>query len=255
MRPWIGNVLWSIALTLIASTGQANAADRPALQSGSGADRLSSLARSEVAREEVRQGATDDEGRSGDVERRSREDAERKEADVRVDDETLAFVREHQPELADLLKYLKAKRQSDYDEAMKEILRVRERLENLKKRDQELHDVELALWQNSARLRLWAASVSASGKKLDEADRKKLTELVTRENQLITKRLMLEKARAEARLEQLDQQLSKRKAQSDSLIARGIKVWESRIERPSPKGKNKTPAGESKKQPENASDP
>lgn len=157
---------------------------------------------------------------------------------------TLAFVRQYQPELASLLKYLKANRRADYDDALKEIRRVRERLENLKKRDQELHDVELALWQNSAQLRLWAASVSASGKRLDEADRHKLAELVERENQLVTQRLTLEKARTEARLEQINQQLSKRQAQSESIIAKGIKAWESRIERPNGKAKKQTPAVE-----------
>ena len=175
-----------------------------------------------------------------------------------VDAETLAFVREHQPELADLLQFLKTKRGSDYDSAIKEIRRVRDRLENLKKRDAELHDVELALWQNSAQLRLWAASVSAASKKLSDADRKKLNFLVTRENELTSQRLKLEKARTEARLELLDQQLKKRQAQSQSMIARGIKVWEGRIERPMDKSKNKnrsnnnsnnnskTPSGETK---------
>lgn len=168
------------------------------------------------------------------------------DGDDEADASTLSFVRLHQPELANLLQYLKSKRSSDYRDALKEIRRVRERLENLKKKDQELHDVELALWQNSAQLRLWAASISVSSKRLSEADRSKLTQLVTRENELMTRRLTLEKARTEARLEQLNQQLSKRVDQSESIIAKGIKTWESRIERPAGKNKNKTPATETK---------
>ena len=164
-----------------------------------------------------------------------------------TDAATLDFVREHQPELAELLQYLKSKRGSDYADAIKDIRRVRERLENLRKRDRELHDVELALWKNSAQLRLWAASLSASNKRLTPADRSKLTHLVTRENELMTKRLTLEKARTEARLEQLNQQLGKRQEQGASMIAKGIKAWESRIERTATKNKNKTPLGDDKK--------
>jgi hypothetical protein len=162
-------------------------------------------------------------------------------ADPVADETTLAFVRAQQPELANLLEFLKSKRVKDYRDALNEIRRVRERLENLKKRDQELYDVELALWQNSAQLRLWAASVSVSAKKLNDAERAKLTELVTQENELTLKRLNLDKARAQARLEQLQQQISRRQDQGESVIAKGIKGWESRIERPSGKNKIKPP--------------
>ena len=188
-------------------------------------------------------------GRRNNADRSASEDGSKADD---VDAATLAFVREHQPELADLLQFLKTKRGSDYDSAIKEIRRVRDRLENLKKRDSELHDVELALWQNSAQLRLWAASVSAASKKLSDANRKKLNLLVTRENELTTQRLKLEKARTEARLELLDQQLKKRQDQSQNMIARGINAWEGRIERPTDKSKNKnknnskTPSGETK---------
>jgi len=145
---------------------------------------------------------------------------------------TLDFVRAHQPDLAVLLDFLKTKRPSDYRGAVNEIRRVRDRLENLKQRDHELHDIELALWQNSSQLNLLAAAASANGKRLSEADRSKLTELVKRENELTIQRLKLEKTRAEARLEQLDQQLSKRQDQADSMISKGVKSWENRIARP-----------------------
>jgi hypothetical protein len=233
------------------------AADRPTLQSAGDAERLSKVAADSTSR-----AAGDDEDRSrakaartADATANARRTvaAGSSGAEDEADAATLAFVREYQPELANLLQYLRSKHSSDYDDALKEIRRVRERLENLKKRDRELHDVELALWQNSAQLRLWAASVSASGKRLDAADRNKLTDLVTRENELTTRRLTLEKARTETRLEQLNQQLSKRQAQAESLISKGIRTWESRIERPSDKAKTRTPTSEAKNQNQNKS--
>ena len=245
MRRWIGKAL--LGMTLAAPC---LAADRPTLQSAGDAERLSKAAADSAGRVPGDSEAGDSEDRSrgqgtraADADARRTVTAEFAGAEDEADAATLAFVREYQPELANLLQYLRSKRSSDYGDALKEIRRVRERLENLKKRDRELHDVELALWQNSAQLRLWAASVSASGKRLDVADRNKLAELVTRENELTTRRLTLEKARTEARLEQLNQQLNKRQAQSESLISRGIKTWESRIERPNANAKAKAEFG------------
>ncbi len=171
--------------------------------------------------------------------RANQDSSEAKDAVDQREQKTLEFVEKHQPELADLLDFLRAKRSGDYRQAIDEISRVRERLDGMEKRDRELYEIELALWQNSARLRLWAASVSASAKKMSEVDRKKLTDLVTRENDLMLKRLRLEKARAESRLEQIQQQLDKRAEQTDAMVAKGIKVWEGRIERPKAKSKSK----------------
>ena len=158
---------------------------------------------------------------------------------------TLEFVKLQEPELAELLSFMKTRRNKDYNAALDEIRRVRERLEGLKNRDRELHDVELALWRNAAQLRLWAAAVSASAKTLGEADRAKLKELIERENDLTLQRLNIDKARAETRLEQLKQQIAKRQEQAESVVAKGIKTWESRIERPG-KAKNKVSNEKSK---------
>lgn len=155
---------------------------------------------------------------------------------------TLEFVQMQEPELAKLLGFMKTKRNVDYRQAIEEIRRVRERLDTLQKRDQELYDVELAIWRNAAQLRLWAASISASSKKLSDSDRTKLTQLLTSENELTLKRLNIDKLRAEARLEQVRQQIARRE-QTESVIAKGVKTWEGRIERPLNKKNKATTAG------------
>lgn len=147
------------------------------------------------------------------------------------EDSVLDFVKEHQPELADLLGFLKKKKSKDYDVAMRESRKVRDRLLSIKARDSELYDVELAIWKNSAQIRLLAAAVSAKSKKLDEQDHARLEELIKRENELNIKRLSLEKTRLESRLNQLSQQLTRRQEQSESVIAKSMKTWETRIER------------------------
>lgn len=152
-------------------------------------------------------------------------------AELESDKSVLEFVREHQPELADLLSFLKKKKSKDYDVAMRESRKVRERLLSIKARDSELYDVELAIWKNSAQIRLLAAAVSAKSRKLNEQDHARLEELIKHENKLNIQRLSLEKARLESRLNQLSQQLTRRQDQSENVIAKSMKVWENRIER------------------------
>ena len=154
-------------------------------------------------------------------------------SDERADAAVLEFVKLHQPEMAELITFLKKKQPNDYKEAMRESRKVRDRLLAIKQRDSDLYEVELAIWNNSAQLRLWAASVSAKNKKLRDDDRSKLKELLMRENDLTVQKLTLEKARAEARLNQLDQQLSRRQEQADSSLSKSMKTWENRIERSS----------------------
>ncbi|MCC6511920.1 MAG: hypothetical protein IT423_22675 [Pirellulaceae bacterium] len=147
------------------------------------------------------------------------------------DKNVLDFVSQHQPELAELIVFLKKKQPADYRQAIRENLKVRDRLVQLEERDPELYAVELNIWKNAAQLRLWAASVSVKSKKLSDEDRAQLKRLVAKENELIVQRLTLDKQRAEARIAQLNQQLSKRQAQSESVVAKGVKTWENRIER------------------------
>lgn len=162
-----------------------------------------------------------------------------------TEDETeksvLEFVKEHQPELADLLNFLKKRKSKDYDIAMRESRKVRDRLLSIKARDSELYDVELAIWKNAAQIRLLAASASAKSRKLSQEDRARLEGLIKHENELNIQRLSLEKARLESRVNQLSQQLARRQEQSESVVSKSIKTWEARIERSGEKAKKKDP--------------
>lgn len=153
------------------------------------------------------------------------------DTDEAAEKAVLDFVKEHQPELAELLKFMKNKKSKDYKEAMRESRKVRDRLVGMKDRDPELYAVELAIWKNAAQIRLLAASVSAKSNKLGQEDRLRLEELVKRENDLNIKRLGVEKARLESRIGQLSTQLTRRQEQAESVINKSLKTWEARIER------------------------
>ena len=161
------------------------------------------------------------------------------EASEDADKAVLEFIKEHQPELAELLSFMKKKKSKDYSEAMRESRKVRERLLGIKDRDPDMYGVELDIWKNAAQIRLLAAAVSAKSNKLNQDDRTRLEELIKRENELTIKRLSLEKARLESRLSQLSQQMARRQEQAESVQAKSLKVWETRIERSGAKPKKK----------------
>jgi hypothetical protein len=221
----------AVLLALLSVPTALRSTDQPLVQPGSNFSRPSSPAQQSPQ-------VADDSGDTAASQRRKDEARPMRSADA--DEATLEFVREHQPELAKLLEFLKSKQSDDYREAMAESAKVRQRLQSIKGRDAELYEVELAIWKNAAQLRLLAASLSVKSKKVSDADRARLKELITRENELTIKRLELDKARAESRLAQLSQQLTKRQEQTDNVIAKGLKTWEHRIEKSSGKLKSKT---------------
>ncbi|HTN76583.1 MAG TPA: hypothetical protein VL096_15090, partial [Pirellulaceae bacterium] len=78
-----------------------------------------------------------------------------------VDPETeaaaLAFVREHYAELADLLDSLKDSRPREYQKAIKDLARVRERLQQMQKNNVRRYELEVTIWKTESRIQLLAA--------------------------------------------------------------------------------------------------
>jgi hypothetical protein len=67
------------------------------------------------------------------------------------------FVQRNHPELGDLLDHLKASQPKQYEQALKEIYRVTERLANIQERDPLLYELEVKLWTAQSRVQLLAA--------------------------------------------------------------------------------------------------
>ena len=149
----------------------------------------------------------------------------------------LAFVEEHQPELAKLLAFLKSKEPSQYQQAMREMSRSQQRLEGLSKRDKELHAIELELWNIRSRLRLVAAQIPVVGDAKRQKLNKELESLVKKESRTSIERLTLLRDRAQKQVLNFEQQIEK--ANSDVAIAKTLKSWQNRIAKQMPRENHK----------------
>ena len=123
---------------------------------------------------------------------------------------------------------MKKKQPQQYEHAIKELSRVKQRLTALEKRDSESHTIELELWQVRSNLRMLVAEILVSEKASREKLKKQLHELVEKEIDLDTARLKLEQKRLEQRLTAVQSQLSERAENRELAISKAIKTWENR---------------------------
>lgn len=143
-----------------------------------------------------------------------------------------AFVGKHQQGLVDLLDFLREKQPSQYERAMRDIDRVMTRLENLERRDTEMHAIELELWQIRSQQRLVAAEWAAASKESrQQAAEARLKRLLEEEQRQDLKRLALLQKRARAQVEKLTQQMKEKRTNVDSAVEKGLRTWKSRIDK------------------------
>lgn len=140
----------------------------------------------------------------------------------------LEFVEKHQQPLLKLLRFMKKKQPQQYEHALKELARVKQRLSTLEKRDSESHAIELALWQVRSNLRMLVAEILVSEKESQEKLKIQLHELVEKEIDLDTARLKLEQNRMEQRLSTVQSQLAERTENREAALNKAIKSWENR---------------------------
>ncbi len=162
-----------------------------------------------------------------------------KEASSTTADEgsLLEFVELHQPALVKLLKYMKKKQPQQYEQALRELTRVKQRLNSLEKRDAESYAIELELWQVRSKLRMLVAEILASDKSSQEKLRGQLHGLVEKEIDLDLARLQLEQQRIEQRLSSVQSQLNERTSDRAATLSKAIKTWENRAFKPTARPK------------------
>ncbi len=137
------------------------------------------------------------------------------EADV------LEFVREHHPELADLLKQLKDSRPREYQKAMRDLSRVRNRLFNMQKNNEQRHDLELAVWKAETRVQLIAARLHMGDKaELREELRAALNEQMDLRLQL----LKYEREQVQDRLAKIESQIKRFEQDRSNAIERQLQT-------------------------------
>jgi len=118
------------------------------------------------------------------------------EADVR------AFVRQHHPELLDLLTHLKDNVPKEYEQAMRELNRHQSRLKQMEGRER--YTSELQLWKAQSRARLLAARAQMDD---DDSHREALREKLAEIYDLRAAILKRDYERTAERLKKLDEQL------------------------------------------------
>ncbi len=138
-------------------------------------------------------------------------------AELTADDErqALEFLRQHNPDLADLISHLQIAAPKEYQRALRDVGRVRERLSQVQEGDPDHYDFELKAWVLQSRIHLAVARLAMSDSPQLRAE---LRELLTQ--QMAHKRAMLqaERDRQADRLRKLDDQIQRLQEQSAELV-------------------------------------
>ena len=124
----------------------------------------------------------------------------------------VAFVRENHAELASLLDNLKESRPKEYQKAVRDLARVRERLAQMKANNGARYDLELAVWKTESRIQLLAARLHMSdSQELRDQIRQAINERFDLKLAVLKleRDMFRDKAdKAEAQIQKLDQQRS-----------------------------------------------
>lgn len=142
----------------------------------------------------------------------------------------MTFVKQHHPELSDLLVYLKKNMPKQYDKAARELFRASERLARLKDNgDDKRYDLELKLWQTRSRVQLLTARLrTRPGDKL----KTELRELLVQQYDLRLSQLEYDRDRAAGRLAKVEEQIEQYKNARQQVIDRQMRVLAERKDKP-----------------------
>lgn len=151
-----------------------------------------------------------------------------------------AFVAEHHPELAELLKHLKGiKNQKPYERAVRELYTASERLANLQKTDSGRYELELKAWKVKSRIQLLSARLTM---KDDEQLKNELKAALSEQYDIRREVLSLEKNRIQDRLQKLERDLADYDSRREEAIEKQFKQLTSVTKaRPAAKGKPSRP--------------
>lgn len=132
----------------------------------------------------------------------------------------MTFVKQHHPELAELVSVLKESRPKEYHKAIRDLYRASEQLANLHEADLQRYNLELKAWRIQSRVQLLVARVQMA-----PTDEKLTSELKAELSQQVDVRLEileLERQRLSERAGRLDSQIDKLKLSRDSHVERQL---------------------------------
>lgn len=135
------------------------------------------------------------------------------------------FVDRNHPELAALLAHLKTKQPKEYERAVRDLLRVTEKLAMVNERDSRQYDLELKVWKAQSRAQLLVARLKMTDP--ESADREELTsqlrEILSEQMQARLEVLQLERERVAGRMEKLNDDIHRLERDRDSVIEGHLK--------------------------------
>jgi hypothetical protein len=133
----------------------------------------------------------------------------------------LTFVREHHPELADLIAVLKEKQPKEYQKALRDLFRASEKLAQIHDLDKARYELELKAWKLQSRIQLLTARLTMqSNDKLRAELRTALGEQYDTQLALVR----AERERVAQRLEMLDKQLANLEQRKSEAIDKQVNL-------------------------------
>jgi hypothetical protein len=148
------------------------------------------------------------------------------------------FVREHHPELSELLGQLKSVNSNEFRRAMLDLARTTERLRGVKDRDPPRYELELRAWQLDSQIRLLTARLTMAD---NPAFIEEMKDLMLQRDRVQRAQQVLERQRLAARLEKLDASLEKTPEEREQQVTAQLERLLRGIEDSRPKGKGSRP--------------
>lgn len=130
------------------------------------------------------------------------------------------FVEKNHAELAALLVHLKTSQPKEYERAVRDLFRVTERFAMVKERGDAQYDLELKAWQAQSRAQLLVARLKMTDPESADSEELKtqLREILTEQLQARIEVMKLERERTTARLEKLNQDISRFEQNREAVI-------------------------------------
>lgn len=140
----------------------------------------------------------------------------------------LQFVRDHHPELVDLLKGLKTAHPAQYQAAVRQLYQTSERLAKIHEADPERYEVELKLWKIKSRIHLLAARASLSR---DPEIESQLKTALAEQAQVQLEDLRLDRDRAAERLKTYERLVDQFQSNEQQNLDKQFKLLMTEVDR------------------------
>ena len=129
------------------------------------------------------------------------------------------FVERNHAELGELLDYLKTSQPRQYEQAVKDIYRVTERLASIQERDPLQYELEVKLWTAQSRVQLLAARLKMGD---NESVKKDLREALAAQVDARLDVLKHQKKQAAERLERMEKDIEQLETNKDKAVERQL---------------------------------